>query len=128
STVFLVTGLVGTNACTWQDRLFCAVATSAEGSVRFAGSHWELRNDLQRAAAYRALVARLKRMEMDDKDRALARLVGCLRPYGESWDHTYSIMSWQEVHELKRTGFVDFGAHTHTHQILSRCGAEKQAE
>jgi peptidoglycan/xylan/chitin deacetylase (PgdA/CDA1 family) len=37
-------------------------------------------------------------------------------------------MTWDEVREMKSSGLIDFGGHTHTHSILGRCTVEQQAE
>jgi peptidoglycan/xylan/chitin deacetylase (PgdA/CDA1 family) len=126
ATMFLVTGLVGTGQGTWQDRLFCAIADTPCVSVRFFRSLWELQTKHQRANAYRAIVYKLKRMPFSDKERAVQQLMTDLRPSGEAVSPAYSLMNWDQVHELRRTGLVDFGAHTHTHQVLSRCLPEMQ--
>lgn len=37
-------------------------------------------------------------------------------------------MSWDQVREMNASKLIDFGGHTHTHPILSRCTVEQQAE
>lgn len=35
-------------------------------------------------------------------------------------------MSWEQVHEMQRSGWIEFGGHTHSHPILARCSVEQQ--
>jgi len=37
-------------------------------------------------------------------------------------------MTWEQAREMKASGLIDFGGHTHTHPILARCSVEQQAE
>jgi peptidoglycan/xylan/chitin deacetylase (PgdA/CDA1 family) len=37
-------------------------------------------------------------------------------------------MTWDHVREMSASGLIDFGGHTHTHPILSRCSLEQQSE
>lgn len=37
-------------------------------------------------------------------------------------------MTWSQARQMRDSGLVDFGGHTHTHPILARCGVEKQRE
>ena len=37
-------------------------------------------------------------------------------------------MNWDQVREMKASGLIDFGGHTHTHPILAQCTVEQQAE
>jgi peptidoglycan/xylan/chitin deacetylase (PgdA/CDA1 family) len=37
-------------------------------------------------------------------------------------------LTWDQVREMKASGLIEFGGHTHTHPILAQCTAEQQAE
>jgi peptidoglycan/xylan/chitin deacetylase (PgdA/CDA1 family) len=37
-------------------------------------------------------------------------------------------MTWDQAREMKASGLIDFGGHTHTHPILALCCLEQQAE
>ncbi len=122
ATVFLVTSVVGTRQPAWPDRLYHAVATSARKDITFAGQRWELTTPTDRALAYRALAARLKTVPTSDKDASLEYLHERLRvPAEVPSGSPLATMDWEEVERLARSGLIDFGSHTHTHPILSRC-------
>ncbi len=128
ATVFLVTSLVGTNQPAWPDRLFHAVSTTAQMSVRLSASTRSLATPCDRAAAYRALAAEFKRMENNEKEKQLAEMMQFLGQKEVAPDSPLATMGWDEVEQLSRTGLVHFGSHTHTHPILSRCSPESQRE
>lgn len=124
-TMFLITGLVGGREPAWPERLFNALAASNEQSIRFAQANWPLITAEQRAVAYRTICCRLKRMDVSQKDETLGQLLDTLGVI-EATDPTFHLVNWEEVEWLHRTGLADFGSHTHTHQILSRCDPERQ--
>lgn len=129
ATVFLVTGLVGTRQPAWPDRLFHAVATTARKQITFADLRWDLTTPNHRAAAYRALAARLKTLPTSAKDESLEYLHWQLHvPASVPADSPLSTLDWSEVESLARAGLIDFGSHTHTHPILSRCDPAVQYE
>jgi len=124
-TVFLITSLVGADQPAWPERLFSCVSGTKAESVRFAEADWPLKTPPQRATAYRAIGSRLKRMDEKQKDEALERLLECLGP-ADMTGSVLSLMSWDEVHSLSKSGLADFGSHTHTHPIMARCDANQQ--
>lgn len=129
ATVFLVTSFIGTGQPAWPERLYHAVATTAKDAVTLDDQQRSLATPEQRGAAYRALAARLKALPVERKDAALADLHSQLGvPAEVPADSPLATLDWPEIEQLQRTGLVDFGAHTHTHPILSRCTLEMQYE
>jgi peptidoglycan/xylan/chitin deacetylase (PgdA/CDA1 family) len=64
-------------------------------------------------------------MDVSKKDEALGKLQETLGGV-TTVDSAFDLLSWDEIYCLHRTGLADFGSHTHTHQILSRCDLERQ--
>ncbi len=126
-TVFLVTGLIGTTLPPWPERLFNAIARTPCPSVEYEGKEWSLATDVARAAAFEAIVAHMKSTAVAEKDRRLDGLLARLgMPAEVSPDSPFVLMDWDDVAALGRGGLATFGAHTHTHQILSRCSPQTQ--
>ncbi len=124
-TTFLITGLVGSHEPAWPEQLFGALVASKAQSIRFAEATWPLATAEQRALAYRKICSRLKRMDVGQKDKALTKLSEILGVLTTT-DPVFHLLNWEEVNQLHRTGLADFGSHTHTHEILSRCDPERQ--
>jgi peptidoglycan/xylan/chitin deacetylase (PgdA/CDA1 family) len=123
--VFLVTGLVGTRQPPWPQRLYHAVAHSPHAAVRCGETELPLFTPGQRAEAYRALAERLKRQPVRQQTDELARLLEELGVPEVPAESPLATLDWDEVNELSRSGLVEFGSHTHTHPILSRCTREE---
>jgi peptidoglycan/xylan/chitin deacetylase (PgdA/CDA1 family) len=124
-TVFLVTSLVGTGQMIWTDRLFSALLHTQMPKLEYAGRKLPLNDADQRSAAYRDISAQLKRF--DDSER-VSTLEFLLSRLGETQEENsaFRLMNWEEISTLERSGLADFGSHTHTHPILSRCNYERR--
>jgi peptidoglycan/xylan/chitin deacetylase (PgdA/CDA1 family) len=125
---FLVTSLIGTDQPAWPDQVFEMFAATSQNSVTFQGTHLSLETSPDRANAYSAVIERLKTMEVQDKDDRLAELRDKLGWRPVSRDSPLATLDWREIAEMAHSGLFEFGSHTHTHQILSRCSIERQAE
>jgi peptidoglycan/xylan/chitin deacetylase (PgdA/CDA1 family) len=125
--VFLVTSLVGTRQPAWPDRLFHTVVHCPQERIDWGGTSWDLATPAARAAAYRGLAARLKLLPGPQREAALGCLLqqlgGCRAVEADS---PLATLAWEEIEEMRRSGLIEFGSHTHTHPILSRCDRQTQ--
>jgi len=122
ATIFLVAGLVGTRQPAWPGRLHHALATTRKREVALDDVRWWLTSSVRRAAAYRALSARLRTLPTEQKDARLAELQRQLEVTADvPVNSPLSTLDWPEIEQLSRTGRIDFGSYTHTGPILSRC-------
>ena len=129
STVFLITGLVGTYQPAWPELLYYAIVNTHKPRVVLSGSVWPLESQKPRALAFFCVAERLKKMPAHEKDAQLQTLFNDLEVDPRVGpDSVLATMSWDEVWQLHKTGLVAFGSHTHTHQILSRLPLEAQYE
>lgn len=128
ATVFLVTDLVGTGEPPWAERLFGAISGTTRTALLVEGRGLPLGTPGERSAAYRALVEPLKRLPQETRDERLADLLGELGAESIPPDPEFEPMDWRDVERLARSGLVQFGSHTRTHAILSRCSLERQRE
>lgn len=75
-----------------------------------------------RVAAGDSVTERLKSISADSLElaiRALADVADVPLPVGAPFE--YAVLNWDRLRELEAGGGVQFGAHTLTHPILSRC-------
>jgi peptidoglycan/xylan/chitin deacetylase (PgdA/CDA1 family) len=126
ATVFLVTSLVGTNQPAWPDRLYFSFLQSRRQSVRFNDREYPLITPKQRARAYSTVESQLKQQAQTEKEQRLAELKATIGWPEVPPESPLATMGWEEVERLSRTGLVQFGSHTHSHPILSRCTPEEQ--
>jgi peptidoglycan/xylan/chitin deacetylase (PgdA/CDA1 family) len=126
ATVFLVTGAMGTGQPAWTDRLFHALLTTSRGEVRHHGRTWPLSTPGERSAAYKDLTQHLKQLPVEIKDEHVGELAHELGRPEVPRDSALATLNWEEVDALRATGLVEFGSHTHTHPVLSRCSPARQ--
>lgn len=126
-TVFLVTGLMTPNQHPWPDLLFLSLVATKKDSLEFDNTRWPLTTPAHRARAYYALASKLKRLNVDEKENAMGTLLSTLDAEGDA-DEVFDLMNWEDVRSLSRSSLADFGSHTQTHQILSRCDPVRQRD
>jgi len=124
ATVFLPTSFIGTGNWFWTDRLAHLINKCKEG-ILIDGMRGNLRNPLSQQ------VSRLQGSPHARLDKAIRILKSCskemiemaLSDLSTAWGITANplgraFLSWEEVEELSQSGFVEFGSHTASHQIL----------
>lgn len=110
ATVFLATGFVDRVQPLWFQDVDLAMLHGAimPGRLSLADALASLKTLPDEAM--RALVSEMKRHVPEPFDEPQVT-----RP-----------MTWSQVREMRDSGLVEFGGHTHTHPVLSRCGVEHQ--
>ncbi len=126
-TAFLITGLMSHRQHSWLDRLFISLSATTKDAVEFKNTRWRLTTPARRARAYCYLASTLKRMDVDQKDKALDSILSALG-IGSDFTAAFDLLDWEDVRSLARSGLADFGSHTQTHQILSRCDLVRQRD
>lgn len=123
ATIFLTTGAINGRPL-WFQRVFASLAqtTLPELSAWRGFPRLPLRTPEQHHHAIET-VSELKRTlaprELDAAAEELAGLLGVEGTPGEE------MMSWEQVAELHRSGWVNLGGHTVTHPVLTGCTLEE---
>ncbi len=117
ATFFIATGYVD-GGCMWNDAVIEAIRGYAGNRLDLRsldlGMH-DLSSSARRRAAIDALIARLKYLEQQERDRTVAAVLRCTAVPSPR----ELMMSTADVRALRSAG-MDVGAHTHTHPILAR--------
>jgi peptidoglycan/xylan/chitin deacetylase (PgdA/CDA1 family) len=130
ATVFLPTGYVGTSDWFWTDRL-AGLLTNAippaspekpgnpllEGIAGIRGVYEE------RLEAAIHLMKNRNDQEIEDVIAALKERVGIVATPNQR-----VFLNWEEVREMRGSGLVSFGSHTHNHRILVHLKEEEVRE
>ena len=130
ATVFLPTEFIGTNDCFWTDRL--AYLFSSEGF-----------NPLRKTNIFsdRPLIAKLLRLQ-GSPEKQLEAAINILKHYREDIINEVlmvleenlnitaipagrTFLTWDEVREMSKSGFISFGSHTANHKILTTLSDEE---
>ncbi|MDA1161508.1 MAG: polysaccharide deacetylase family protein [Planctomycetota bacterium] len=130
ATMYLATGYVGTDKLLWQDRVFAE--TQAVDSLELdLSTHglgvycWD--DDVEYQSAYESLLATLKRLPAEHKNRAMrdiCRQTPDIEP-DDSVRRAFQIMTWDNAAEMQASGLIEIGPHTVNHEILSRLSDER---
>lgn len=128
--VFFATEYVDEKRYLWTDRVEYALDRAAPGEYRIAAGATELRLPLNgvesRAAADRTVRTAFKALpqgSLDDAVGALEHTLGTRLAATAAPPEIYQPVTWPEAVEMARSGVMAIGSHTHSHVILSRCGA-----
>jgi peptidoglycan/xylan/chitin deacetylase (PgdA/CDA1 family) len=131
-TVFLATEFLDTRTPLWWDQvqLLLARAPGAIALDGVAGITWAARwsADEERIRHGEALIELIKRRPEPARQTVIAALAasvssdGAVLPFGET--PGYTPLRWDDVRALEREG-IRFGAHSHTHPILSAVSDEQ---
>ena len=126
ATVFLATGMMDSDARgLWTQQVWTMLTATNTARLSFAEIDLPSDTPMKRAAAVRRIVDALKKIPAVDRTMAIRELE---RRYGSGprLADDMSFMTWKEVRELAPLG-VDSGAHTVSHEILSRLDYEEAA-
>ncbi len=128
ATIFLATGLIGTGECAWYDRVLESFRGSPcegwDGTDLGVGQVKLISQAVRANTAFRALEG-LKRLPAAERDARISRLEDELDSHPP---RPQLMLNWDEARVLRDSGWVELGAHTHSHPILSRCDDATVAE
>lgn len=127
ATIYLITGLIGTERAMWWDDVAYLLQSSTAKSVLVPGiGSMKLATIQDRLHAREALRRYFKTLPANQHDDVLDQLRRKLFSSAEPASRPRAFMTWDEVKEMQQN-CISFGAHTHTHSILSHVSIE-QAE
>lgn len=131
ATIFLATGFVDGTEQLWFQRLDAALARTQRANLDWRTAHGNERLRLDGRGARLRVLKRLllewKRLPFENLQANLQSLEDalevCSLPH-EQLPASMRPMTWEQARQMQAHGLVDFGGHTHTHAILSRCRPE----
>jgi peptidoglycan/xylan/chitin deacetylase (PgdA/CDA1 family) len=123
-TLFLTTGLVGTERLLWPEHLACLIAATSQPAISFSGQEFPLATESDKAASYRTLARIIKRTPPDDipvkldELAAIANVSDAQMRAHPLWAQS-RMLTWDEVRMLAKSGMVELGSHTMSHWRLT---------
>ena len=124
ATVFLVPELVNRHIDPWWEQLHWAIATTPAGAVEFRDERLPLGDRRARQRTATALAERLKLVDADARESAVAELVDQLEPTRPSRIESM-FLDADECRELRDRG-IELGSHSARHAILANETPEAQ--
>lgn len=119
ATVFLATKHIGSKLLFWPDRLEM-LFLSKDTSLNIASKVEWLHSDMNNTAQYEALVEYCKTVSESEKIAFIDELENEFGSSSTDFQINYRPLTWDQVVEMHRSGFVDFGSHTNSHVIMTR--------
>lgn len=122
ATIFPVTGFVDSDRTIWYCMLNKAFSESKKKNLVWMHKTYELRSMKERTQACMKVQALLKKMPhtvLVQEVENITSLLGYRHPVKVSRKSPYRILSSSDISKMHKSGLVEFGAHTHTHSILS---------
>jgi len=129
ATVFLVTGLTDTDETLWYCMLNQAFSETRRTGIVWRGRRYDLTNPNDRAFACTTLQGMLKKMPHDRLVQEVESIVGSLGYHSRPkvpLGSPFRILDSHSIQEMHKSGLIEFGAHTHTHTILSLLPRDRQ--
>lgn len=128
ATVFLATSFVDTQEVMWDSRLFLALARTDVSELVWGGATYRVQRPDEKAGSYHQLCQALKQLPQDQLLEAIDGLVHQLVPGGGAdesrrgvfEDARFQMLTRGMIHEMRDSGLIEFGAHTHRHAILAQ--------
>jgi peptidoglycan/xylan/chitin deacetylase (PgdA/CDA1 family) len=118
ATIFLATGVIGTGATLWHDRVFEAFRRTTRPSVVIRDMRLALATREERQRSLERFLGYIRTLSPSERESHVAQLLeACEVDIGPG--HGALMLDWQHVADMSRSG-ITFGAHTVTHPILSR--------
>jgi peptidoglycan/xylan/chitin deacetylase (PgdA/CDA1 family) len=131
ATIFPATGFIDKTELPWFLRLEFAVAKSRKWNVHLEVGHQEYASSLGTEEERHVFLGQLLRaFKAVPQEQVVPLMVhveaelDCAMQGRDDWPDIFQPMSWDEARELRSSGLIDFGGHTHRHLILSRCREE----
>ena len=135
ATIFATTGFLDGTHKLWFNRLELAVDMTKCGllELEIGGKSYSfsLNGKQSRAAALESLLAAVKMQPQAVVPELLDGILAAMEvePFGyERYPVPLLPMSWDQAREMRDSGLIDIGGHTHSHPILGRCTCEKARE
>lgn len=122
ATIFLATGLVNTSDTVWFCRLNRVLAETNKASLEWNGLRFDLSGPGPKAETASAIKERLKEFA---HPQLLTELRKIILELGGDPDRPievgspFRMLSHEAIKEMSASGLIEFGAHTHSHAILS---------
>jgi len=123
ATIFLTTGLINTNDTVWYCRLNLTLSQTRRPHIDWNGFKFDLSTLDLKAKTSVAIQESLKRLEHSQLMTTMRRIIlqlGDDPDYLIEMDSPFRMLDKTAIAEMAASGFIEFGAHTHNHAILSQ--------
>jgi hypothetical protein len=128
ATVFLTTGLVNTNDTLWYCRLNLALSETTKASFVWNGCSFDLSEPGSKAKTASVIETRMKELpqpKLLSEIRKIVLELDCNPDSPVEYNSPFRMLNTDAIAEMTASGLIEFGAHTHSHAILSLLSPEE---
>lgn len=131
ATIFLSTGLVNTDDTVWYCKINRAISATKKTFFDWRGKRYSLVSKLDRFNLSEQLQEYIKNLSQRQLVGELRKMITDLgddinRPIEP--DSPFRILDGGSIKEMMKSGLIEFGAHTHSHAILSSLTSEERRQ
>lgn len=124
-TIFLTTGVIGTEKRLWVGRLEKKFLETVRNEIRldgiFKGVNFDISTIEKKRKVYMQIISRLKYIDTKERDHYL-HMIG--KKLGTPLYDSPTMLNWDQIREMHKAG-IHFGAHTVNHPILTNISLEE---
>jgi len=128
ATIFLTTGLMGSDDTLWNCRLLDALAKTTAPAFQWNGNRYRLESTAAKASASVKIQRRLKAFpqpELMAELRVILLALGASPDARIPSDSPYRMLGIDSIERMSESGLIEFGAHSESHAILSLLSTEE---
>ncbi|HHT9125414.1 MAG TPA: polysaccharide deacetylase family protein [Candidatus Brocadiia bacterium] len=130
ATIFLTTCNIGSNGLLWFDRLYLAVKETKKTGVDLSEEglgFFSILTPDKKNQTLSALLSYMKRLQKNEKDLLLNKVLNKLDVDSmEAQDsNPFKSLDWDDIVSMHQSNLISFGAHTETHNIMTRITREE---
>lgn len=129
ATFFLPTAFIGSNRLPWWDLIAFIVKNGSRSSFELSYPY-SAAFDMGKQGLSSVIAGALrayKHPDMKNHRRFVCELLAALDSRLPTEDSEACFLNWQQVREMQQGG-MEFGSHTHSHEVLSKLASDEQYE
>lgn len=122
ATIFLNTKFIDTDDAIWFCRINRAFEETKKNMLYWNGCEYKLKSQKDKIIASASIQASLKKFSHSRLLNEVRKIILCLGgdpDQGVAKNSPYRMLCSSAIDKMKKSGLIDFGAHTHSHAILA---------
>jgi len=129
ATLFLTTGLLNSHETHWYCRVNHALSNTSKNSIEWNGTRFDFNDSRSKAISSSLIQKKLKDFPQLKLLIELRRILIALGYDPEcpiEVGSPYRMLNYQSIKDMASSGLIEFGAHTHSHPILSLISSKER--
>jgi peptidoglycan/xylan/chitin deacetylase (PgdA/CDA1 family) len=130
ATIFLTTCNIGSKMLLWIDKLYLAIKETQKTSIDLKEEGLEafsIATPDEKSQTFAALLNHMKGVQKSEKDLFLSKVLNKLDLDSAEVQNAnpFKSLDWDDIISMQQSKLISFGAHTETHNIMTRITREE---